>query len=99
MQLPTETSFVLNGSYIVFSCISGYVNTGGSLNLTCDQNGSWSTLPHCVSSTASVTTTTIATGTGSTACVVDMATTFNITNGYLLSSSLTFTSLTAATGS
>ena len=99
MQLPTNTSYVLNGSYIVFSCISGYVNTGGSLNVTCGQNGSWSTFPHCVSSTASVTTTTIATGTGSTACVVDTATTFTITNGYLLSSALSFTSNTAATGS
>ena len=61
MQLPTNTSYVLNGSYIVFSCISGYVNTGGSLNVTCSQDGSWSTFPRCVSSAQSTTTTTTTT--------------------------------------
>lgn len=47
-QLPTEPGVVLNGSFVVFSCMSGYVNTGGSLNLTCGDNGMWSPLPNCV---------------------------------------------------
>ncbi len=61
MQLPTETGLVLNGSYIVFSCINGYVNIGGSLNLTCNNNNSWSQLPNCVLNTggSSLTTTTM----------------------------------------
>jgi hypothetical protein len=101
VQLPTETGLVLNGSYIVFICVSGYVNTGGSLNITCNQNGAWSSFPNCVSSTGgggAVTTTTMSTGTSGTACVVNTASTFNITNGYLLSSALSFASNTAATG-
>ncbi len=48
MQLPTETSSVLNGSYIVFTCINGYINNGGSLNVTCSASGSWSQFPNCV---------------------------------------------------
>jgi hypothetical protein len=54
MQLSTETGLVLNGSYIVFSCINGYVNMGGSLNVTCSASGTWSPFPNCVSSSGSV---------------------------------------------
>jgi len=99
MQLPSETGLVLNGSYIVFSCITGYVNTGGSLNLTCNNNNSWSQFPNCVlnTGTGSSTTTTMPTSNGSP-CVVNATSTFNVTNGYALSMSLSYTSNTAATG-
>jgi hypothetical protein len=36
------------GSYVAFSCLSNYTNTGGSLNVTCNTNGSWSQFPNCV---------------------------------------------------
>ncbi len=99
MELPTETDLVLNGSFILFSCMSGYVNTGGSLNLTCNNNNSWSQFPNCVlnTGTGSLTTTTMPTSNGSP-CVVDPTSTFNLTNGYALSISLSYTSNTAATG-
>ncbi len=100
VQLQTDTSSVLNGSYIVFSCISGYTNIGGSLNVTCNTNGVWSQFPQCVSNTSgggSITTTTMSTSNG-LPCMIDMATTFNITNGYSPSNSLSSTSNTAATG-
>jgi hypothetical protein len=63
VQLSTEPGLVLNGSYIVFSCVNGYVNTGGNLNLTCSASGSWSQLPNCVpSGQATVAPTTIGVG-------------------------------------
>ncbi len=67
IQLSSETGLVLNGSYIVFSCINGYVNMGGSLNVTCSSSGSWSPFPNCVSSSGSggvMPTTTMAAGGG-----------------------------------
>jgi hypothetical protein len=87
LQLPTEPDLVLNGSYIVFSCISGYVNTGGNLNVTCHTSGVWSRLPNCVSNTSS-----------GSPCMVDATTTTDIPNGYLLNLSLSYTSGTTATG-
>jgi hypothetical protein len=106
-----NTSAVFNGSYIVLACANGYSNTGGSLNVTCLGNGSWSQFPNCVSNTGSgsMTTTTIPTGSGSMAtttistgngspCMIDGATTFTIANGNYLSSSLAFASTTTATG-
>jgi hypothetical protein len=39
------------GSYIVFSCVGTYMNTGGSLNVTCYTNGSWTPFPNCVPNT------------------------------------------------
>ncbi len=111
MQLPTESGVVLNGSYIVFSCVNGYTNMGGSLNVTCGTTGSWSQFPNCVSSTGSgsITTTTMSAGSGSITttavsagtglpCVVDKTTIYNITNGYPSSISLSYISDTAATG-
>jgi hypothetical protein len=109
MQLATETTLVLNGSFIVFSCISGYVNTGGSLNVTCSSSGAWSQFPNCVPSGGVVTTTTIpggggqmtttivSGGTGSP-CVIDMTSTFNITNGYAAALALTYMTSNTATG-
>jgi len=61
MQLSTDPDSMMNGSYIVFSCINGYVNTGGSLNVTCNTNSGWSQFPNCVSSTQ---TTTMSSNTG-----------------------------------
>jgi hypothetical protein len=123
MQLSTETGLVLNGSYIVFSCINGYVNMAGSLNVTCSASGTWSPFPNCVSSSGSglmttttmaagnnqMTTTTMAAGNGQmtttmmsgangSPCLVDTTTTFNITNGYLRTMSLLYTTNTTATG-
>ncbi len=44
-----SSSTVQSGSYIVFSCVGNLVNVGGSLNVTCNINGSWSQFPQCVS--------------------------------------------------
>ena len=113
MQLPNEPDSVLYGSFIVFTCISGYVNTGGSLNITCGGNGAWSQLPNCVMSSGggSLTTTTMTSGGGSTTtttkmpsggggvpCMIDPASTFIITNGYATNMGLSYVSNTAATG-
>jgi hypothetical protein len=54
MQTSSDSALVLGGSYVVFSCISGYRNIGGSLNITCNANGSWTPFPNCVS-TAQIT--------------------------------------------
>ncbi len=100
--LPTDGSnngTVLSGAYVLMKCNSGYVLAGGQLNITCIAN-QWSTFPQCVSNTAgggSITTTTMSTSNG-LPCMIDMATTFNITNGYSPSNSLSSTSNTAATG-
>jgi hypothetical protein len=106
-----NTSVVFNGSYIVLACVNGYTNTGASLNVTCLANSSWTQFPNCVSNTGSgsmttptistgggsMMTTTISTGNGSP-CMIDQATTFNISNGYYTSSSLAYTSNTTASG-
>ncbi|CAF5225905.1 unnamed protein product, partial [Rotaria magnacalcarata] len=55
MQTSQNTSIVLSGSYIVFACVTGYTNTGGSLNLTCSSSGVWSPYPNCVSNTQTTT--------------------------------------------
>ncbi len=48
LQYPSIPNIVLSGSYIVFSCVSSYINIGGSLNVTCNTNGLWSQFPNCV---------------------------------------------------
>jgi hypothetical protein len=56
--LPTyddSNLMVPSGSYAVFSCMSGYTNIGGSLNVTCNPTGTWSPLPNCVSGTQTTT--------------------------------------------
>jgi hypothetical protein len=110
MQLQTEPTLVLNGSFIAFSCMSGYINAGGSLNVTCSSSGTWSQFPNCVPSGGVVPTTTIMPGGGGqmtttipsggsgSPCVIDMTSTFNITNGYPASLALTYITNTAATG-
>jgi len=99
MSASPETNEVYSGSYVVLSCISGYINNGGSLNITCLGNGSWTQFPNCVMSTGSgsMMTTTVSTGNGSP-CMIDSATTFTIANGNYLSSSLAYTSNTTASG-
>jgi len=96
---PDDANAVLNGSYMVLACLSGYTNTGGSLNVTCLGNGTWTQFPNCVlnSGSGSITTTTVSTGNGSP-CMIDAATTFTITNGFYLSSSLSYASVNTATG-
>ena len=48
MRAPDDSTVILNGSYIVFSCMNGYTNMGGNLNVTCNANGTWSPFPKCV---------------------------------------------------
>ncbi|CAF4644759.1 unnamed protein product [Rotaria sp. Silwood1] len=55
MQVPQETNVVLSGSYIVVTCMNGYTNMGGSLNITCSASSSWSSFPNCVLSTQTTT--------------------------------------------
>ena len=92
-----DTSAVLANSFIVLACANGYTNTGGSLNVSCSSAGSWSQFPNCVVSGGSgVTTTTVTSNTG-VGCSIDTSA-FTINNGYYTSSSLKYTSATAATG-
>jgi hypothetical protein len=100
-SLPTDGSnngTVLPGAYVPMKCNTGYVLATGQLNITCIGDA-WTTFPTCVLNTSggSVTTTPMSTSNGSP-CVVDPTSTFNLTNGYVLSISLSYTSNTAATG-
>ncbi|CAF2679564.1 unnamed protein product [Rotaria sp. Silwood2] len=104
MQVPQETNFVLGGSYIVVTCMNGYTNMGGNLNITCSSSGSWSSFPNCILSggsgggggggDGSETTPIVPSG---NACVMD-ATTLNITNGYSSNASLSSVSNNKVTG-
>lgn len=98
MQVPQENSTVVNGSYVVLACMNGYMNTGGSLNVTCSSSGTWSLFPNCIlnSSNNGLSTTTLSTNMGA-ACAIDN-TILNITNGYYSNMSLSYTSNTTATG-
>ncbi|CAF4947730.1 unnamed protein product, partial [Rotaria socialis] len=99
MQPPQNTSVILSGSYIVFVCITGYTNTGGSLNVTCSSSSSWSPFPSCALNTGgggSLTTTTMPNNNG-LSCAFD-TTTLNIMNGFSPNVSLTYTSSNTATG-
>jgi Sushi repeat (SCR repeat) len=103
MESVGNTTVVLGGSYIVVSCLSGYTNIGGSLNITCLSNNSWTYFPNCNLNSGSVaitttTTTTMSPGTGQS-CPVSIPATFTIANGYTNNlSSLSLISNTAATG-
>ncbi|CAF3354956.1 unnamed protein product [Rotaria socialis] len=99
MQLAQNASVILSGSYIVFTCMTGYTNTGGNLNVTCSSSSSWSPFPSCVLNTGgggSLTTTTMPNNNG-LSCAFD-TTTLNIMNGYVFNVSLTYTSSNTATG-
>lgn len=99
MQVQQEANVVINGSFIVLTCISGYNNIGGSLNVTCLSNGMWSSFPNCVlnnSNGSSITTTTMSTNNGAP-CAVD-ATTFTINYGYYSNISLIYVSSSTVTG-
>lgn len=95
---PEDSNSVLNDSFIVLTCANGYVNTGGSLNVTCLSTNSWTQFPNCVlgSGSGSITTTTLAPSSG-LPCLID-ASAFTITNGYYTSTSLSYVSATTATG-
>jgi hypothetical protein len=100
-SLPTDgksNDTVLSGAYVSMKCNNGYMLVGGQLNITCIGDA-WTTFPTCVSNTGSgsITTSTISTSNG-LPCVVDVTTTFNLTNGYVSSMPLTYASNTAATG-
>ncbi|CAF4846402.1 unnamed protein product, partial [Rotaria socialis] len=99
IQTPQNTSYVLNGSYAVFTCMSGYTNIGGSLNVTCSSNSTWSPFPSCVLNTGggSLTTTTTMSNNNGLPCGFD-GTTLNIMNGYSPNVSLSYTSSNTATG-
>ena len=102
MQLPYEPTLILAGSFIVFSCVSGYTNVGGNLNVTCGINNQWSPFPRCVlSNGGGVGAMTILgmLSTGSLRCVIDRRTTLSITNGFLLNSTMDRTSITLPSGS
>lgn len=102
MQFPDEPAFILGGSFIVFSCVGGYTNVGGNLNVTCGINNHWSPFPRCVSSNGGGVGTMTIMGTlltGSLACFIDRTTTFSITNGFLLNSTINRTSYTLPSGS
>lgn len=99
MQSQGDSNSVLTGSYIVLACLNGYTNTGGSLNVTCFTNGSWSPFPNCAlngPTGSAMTTTTMATNNG-VACVVD-STTLVLNNGYYTNVSLSYASSSTATG-
>ena len=64
MQPSDNSSLILSGSYIVVTCMNGYINTGGSYNITCSGNGSWSSFPNCVLNTTGGSMTTAATPIG-----------------------------------
>jgi hypothetical protein len=99
IETTQNTSLVMGGSYIVLACANGYINNGGNLNISCSANNSWTQFPNCILNTAngSMTNATISTGNGSP-CIIDQATTFNITNGYYSSSILAYASNTTASG-
>ncbi|CAF1497655.1 unnamed protein product, partial [Adineta steineri] len=75
-QIPEESTLVHNGSYVVFSCMSGYTNAGGNLNVMC-MNGSWTQAPECVP----ISQVTKVSSTGKSACPY-LASMINITNGH-----------------
>jgi hypothetical protein len=97
-----DVNSVQSGAYIPMKCNPGYSYAGGQLNITC-AGTMWSTFPACLSTSGSAATTAMAVPSTmppstTTPCVVDQATTFNITNGYSASSSLAYTASNLATG-
>lgn len=94
----TPQGDVLSGGFLPMRCNDGYMLASGQLNITCIGN-TWTPLPTCVLRTTGGSMTTNAIPMMNNApCVVDRSTTFFITNGFPVSTSLTYTSDTAATG-
>ena len=89
-QTQDNTTHVLGGSFMVFTCAAGLTNVGGSLNVTCLATNAWSTAPNCVSTSGggggggSIVTTTAASQPGGSGgrCPVT-STTFTIANGFI----------------
>ena len=97
----SDANSIQSGAFIPMRCNTGYTFAGGQLNITC-VGTMWSTFPVCQSNTGvgNPTTTAMTTLPPSlaTPCMVDQATTFNITNGHTASSSLADTATNLATG-
>lgn len=96
----SDPNSIQTGAFIPMRCNTGYTFAGGQLNITC-VGTMWTTFPVCQSNTGVGNPTTAMTTLPSslaTPCMIDQATTFNITNGYTTSSSLTYTATNLATG-
>jgi hypothetical protein len=77
VQPADNKTVVFGGSYIVVNCSSNYTYMGGSLNITCFANNSWSQFPNCV---LSAQTTTVSSGSVGTCAYSPNL--LAITNGY-----------------
>ena len=108
-QPANDQTTVLNGSFIVFSCVSGYVNAGGSLNLTCGNNGMWSPFPNCVQSSGGGLVTTMSPGggaiptttipmSGGAGCLYDEPRMITLDNGFRTASAITYVTQNTVTG-
>jgi hypothetical protein len=95
-QLPGDNTTV----YAVLMCMSGFINTGGSLNVTCNTDGNWSRLPNCVLNSGGVMTTTTMPPSTSGRCPYTTAS-FTIANGFLSQTNnlLLFPDTSTASGS
>ena len=102
LQTQDNTTHVLGGSFMVFTCATGLTNMGGSLNVTCLATNAWSTAPNCVTSGGggggSVVTTTQAAISGARCPVT--STSFTIANGFISSATnmLIFPDTSTASG-
>jgi hypothetical protein len=82
-----DSNSVISGAFISMVCLSGFVNVGGPLNITCNA-GTWSQFPNCVTNTGGGTTssnlptTTASPGNTGARCPYT-PTLFNIANGFL----------------
>ena len=56
MRVTYDASMVASGSFLVFTCMTGYINMGGSLNMTCGMDGTWGSFPNCTMGTMITTT-------------------------------------------
>jgi hypothetical protein len=95
-----DATTVFVDSYIVLACAAGYMNNGGSLNITCLSSGSWTPFPNCVPNNGGPMTTTSTTSAPSNGmgCPIDATSTFTTTNGYFVNSSLAYTAGNMVTG-
>ena len=109
-QPANDQTTVLNGSFILFSCVNGYFNAGGSLNLTCGNNGMWTPFPNCVQSSGggamttmssgsgAIPTTTIPTSSGGAGCLYDEPRMITLDNGFRTASAITYLTQNTVTG-
>jgi len=50
-----ETNAILTGSFVNFKCNDGYANIDGNLNVTCTEDGHWTSFPACIAQDGSRT--------------------------------------------